>query len=131
MTCRIQIRCSFSSAGKTSIIRKNRDFPDYWRCLNSADKNGHWISIQQVKKTTNNYLFKQVNSRYPQIRSRYFRVSCNYCNKGKVDNVQMNYFKILFKVVYLDLQNPNLMSISVSQNQKLSIIQKTRNFPDY
>ena len=50
-----------------------------------------------------------------------------YCNKEKNENIQNEvfYFLFLFKVVYFDMQNPNLMNISVNRNRRSSIIQKT------
>ena len=51
-------------------------------------------------------------------------MSCIYCNKKRLKSFKMNYFFLLFKVVYFDLQNQNLMSISVNRNRKPSIIRK-------
>ena len=58
-------------------------------------------------------------------------MSCNYCNKRPKWTIFP--FSFNSRVLYFDLQNSNLMSVSVSRNQRLSIdnLEKQRNFPDY
>ena len=48
---------------KTSIIQKNIIFPGYRAFPDSADRNGHWISVLQVENPKE-HLFNPFNSHY-------------------------------------------------------------------
>ena len=48
---------------KTSIIQKNIIFPDYRAFPDSADRNGHWISVLQVENPKE-HLFYPFNSHF-------------------------------------------------------------------
>ena len=110
---------------KTSIIRKKRNV---WIIfLDSADEKWRLDLDSTGQKKLIRISSIQKIPVIPKIQSRYFRMSCNYRNNEKVKNVQNEL--LLFKVVYFDLQNPNLMSILVSLNRKPSIIRKNKEFP--
>ena len=91
----------------------NRGFPD------SANGNGHWISILQVKK---NYPVKFPLPRKFNVDTLEFQAIT--VTKKRLEIFRRNYFFFLFNEVHLYLQNPNLMSIFVSRNRKTSIIRK-------
>ena len=108
---------------------KNK-FSGIWGGGGHDDKSGHLIWILQVIKSG---LVSHQSGKFPL--SRKFRVdnfecnACNYRNKEKVKEIWNKVFFLFFiqgRLLYWNLQNPNLMSFFVGRDWKTSIIRKNR-----